>query len=541
MKKSPVNLSEKLLCPCCSGELSYDISRQQISCCSCGMKLTPEEYEAAAAARSPRRERASASFSSESSQSSSSSSPSSASKPEAGETENRSSGTPDFLSCESCRLLVSRGVADLLGECPVCHTKISGMKNSSGESPAGESSPENPGFAAPDLIVPFSKEKEFFIQEFRKRLRNLELAPDSFLEASIENVRAFYVPAVLYDAEVSGEMSFHGEVLTEVTIATRSCCKLEEFETEAAGSQLYSASPEKLTCEISDDVFRNLEPFDIKEARPWSRIYAEIPDLTIPAITSAFYFGRSQMLFREAFEYFLADGKSYTRFSPVKGQASVIPLKISYAWLPVWVMELRQGGQEMHCYMNGQTGKLEADIPVSEVKIFCWLLSGLILLAGVAACLSAPFYMELSKINDSSVLDVLYLGTLIMIFPMMIYAEIAPVRRLFCRRRSSRLAGSLMAGAGAALMAAACLSAPGDCGKNFLFILALLAGGFFAVLFLRGGIKARLAGKSGQNLRNEGRLYAAKSYLRYRNRRKTGEKMWRGRVKADHKRSPGGR
>ncbi len=419
-----------------------------------------------------------------------------------------------------------------MGECPLCHTKISGAENSPGADPAGESSPENPGFAAPDLIVPFSIEKEFFIQKFRERLRNLEFALDSFLKASIESVRAFYIPVFLYDAEVTGEMSFHGEVLTEVAAGGGSRCKLEEFETEAAGSQLYSGSPEIITDEFSDDAFRNLEPFDSQGGRPGSSVYAAIPDLKIPAVIKGDYFWRARLRFQTAFEYFLADGKSYTRFSPVNGQPVVIPLKISYAWLPVRVMEIKQDGKEMLCYMNGQTGKLIADIPVSKVKVFCWMLSGLLLLGGIASCLAIPFYPQLAKIAGKSVLYVLFLGFLIMIFPMMIYAEIAPVRRLFSGSLSSHITGSLMAGAGLAFMAAAVFSAPGDLGKNFLFLLVFLAGGSFAVLSLRGGIRKSLAAKLSRSPCKEGSMYAAKSYLRYRNTRKKGEKTWRGRVKS---------
>jgi hypothetical protein len=419
-----------------------------------------------------------------------------------------------------------------LGECPLCHTKSPGAENTPGADPAGESSPEKPGFTPPDLVVPFSMEKEFFIQKFRERLRNLELPPDSFLKASIESVRAFYVPVFLYDAEVTGEMSFHGEALTEAAAGGGSRCKAEEFETEAAGSQLYSGSPEIITGEFSDEAFRNLEPFDSQGGRPWSPVYAAIPDLKIPAVIKGDYFWHARLRFQTAFEYFLADGKSYTRFSPVNGQPFVIPLKISYAWLPVWVMEIKQDGKEKLCYMNGQTGKLIADIPVSKVKVFWWMLSGLLLLSGIASCLAVPFYPLLAKIAGKSVLYVIFWGALIMIFPMMIYAEIAPVRRLFSGRLSSRLTGSLMACAGIAFMAAAGFSAPGDHGKDFLFLLAFPAGGSLAVFFLRGGIRKRLAAKLSRSPCKDGSMYAAKSYLRYRNIRKKGEKTWRGREKS---------
>ena len=510
MKKSiPVNLPEKLLCPYCSGELSYSISRQKAACVSCGMKLTPEEYEAAAAAKA-RRERSSLSFSAAASPSSSSPSP--ASKPKAGTAHNRSSGTPGFQSCENCRLLLGRGIADLLGECPVCDRPIPGAENSAGRKPA-----ENASFAEPDLIVPFAKEKEFFIQEFRKHLKALEFAPDAMLAAGIESVRAFYVPAVLYDAEVSGEMTFHGEALTN-SYGTK--FKLQEFEIEAAGSQLYSGAPENLALGIRDDVFRKLEPFDSKEARPWSRVYAAMPDLTIPVSAGTDYFELSRQRFKSAFAYFLAKGELYNSFRATKEQVSVIPLKVSYAWLPVWVMELKlkQGGTEALCYMNGQTGKLEADIPVSQVKILGWLFSGLLLLTGVTAWFAAPICAPVTNIPEN-----FFLGAFCMAFLMPIYSLIAPVRWLFSGRLSWRITGSLFAGIGMAFAIAAFLSTPGYFWRTLLFMLALLAGGCSVIRYPWNGIKKRVARKPGPDLRAEGSVYAEKSHMRYRRSRKISE------------------
>ncbi len=490
----------------------YDISRQKLACGSCGMKLSPEEYETAAAAKA-RRESASSSFSSSSS--SSSSSASSVLKPKTGEAETASSGTPDYVPCEHCRTLLSRGIRDLLGACPVCHRKIAGAV-----IPAGTDSAPNSGFAAPDLIVPFSREKEFFIQEFRKHLKSLEFVPDSFLEASIEGVRPFYVPVFLYDAEVSGEISFIGEILTKVLANRTVMYQLEEFEIEAAGRQLYSGSPENLTRDISDYAFRNLEPFDSQGAQLWSRGYAAIPDLTVPDIAITDNFGRAGLRFMTGFEYFLAEGESYTCFRTARQGASVIPLKVSYAWLPVWVMKVKQGGKEMLCHMNGQTGKLEADIPVSNAKTACWLFSGLFLLTGLAAWISAPYFMPIARIPDGFVV-----GAIGMVILMLLYSVTAPVRRVFSGRLSWRIAGPLTAGSGMAFIIAAYLGNIKYSGTVAMFMLGMLAGGLGVICYSYPRIKKRLAGKPGGNPRNEGVPYAVKSDLRYRNKRKTAERL----------------
>ena len=520
MKTSiPVNLTEKLLCPYCSGELSYRISRREVACSLCGMKLSPEEYEAAAAAKRARQERSSSSlssssFSSASSPSSSASSSAPAANPKAGEANNRSAAAPDYVSCEHCRLLLGRGIAALLGECPLCDRTIPGAENSAGRKPA-----ENASFAAPDLIVPFAKEKEFFIQKFRKHLKALEFAPDAMLAAGIESVRAFYVPVILYDAEVSGEMTFHAEVLTEIlTNKYGTKYKLQEFEIEAAGSQLYSGSPENLALGIGDDVLRNLEPFDSKEARPWSRVYAAMPDLTVPVVAGADYFELSRQRFKGAFEYFLAKGELFNSFSVTKEKVSVIPLKVSYAWLPVWVMKMNLGGTEALCYMNGQTGKIEADIPVAQGKILGWLFSGLLLLTGVTAWFAAPIWMPVTNIPEN-----FCLGVVCMIFLMMIYSVIAPVRWLFSGRLSWRITGSLFAGAGTAFAIAAFFSAPEYCWSTLLFMPAMLVGGSLVIGYRWNGIKRRMARKLSQDPRKEGSVYAAKSSMRYRRSRQISE------------------
>ena len=172
--------------------------------------------------------------------------------------------------------------------------------------------------------------------------------------------------------------------------------------------------------------------------------------------------------------------------------------------------------------MNGQTGKLEADIPVSKVKILCWLFSGMLFLTGLAGWLAAPYFMPVASAFDYFVMGAFCLG-----FLMLLYSVIAPVRRVFSGRVSWRLAGSLMAGTGLAFIIAAFLGTPGYHDRTFMFVLAMLAGGGYAVSqsWSWGRIQKLLAREPRRDPRYEGKLYAVKSDLRYRRRRKIAEKI----------------
>ena len=60
-----------------------------------------------------------------------------------------------------------------------------------------------------------------------------------------------------------------------------------------------------------------------------------------------------------------------------------------YALLPVWLLSTRWNGGNYLFAMNGQTGKLIGDLPVSKGRYFAWF-------AGIAASLAAVAGLILS-------------------------------------------------------------------------------------------------------------------------------------------------
>ena len=56
--------------------------------------------------------------------------------------------------------------------------------------------------------------------------------------------------------------------------------------------------------------------------------------------------------------------------------------RVSYALLPVWMLSTKWNGKNYLFAMNGQTGKLIGDLPVSGGKMLAWA-------AGIALPLAA--------------------------------------------------------------------------------------------------------------------------------------------------------
>ena len=81
----------------------------------------------------------------------------------------------------------------------------------------------------------------------------------------------------------------------------------------------------------------------------------------------------------------------------VKGYATCIPThenvrlrrgRVKYALMPVWMLSTQWKGQNFLFAMNGQTGKLIGDLPISRGRLLGWF-------AGISLPLMAVLYLLL--------------------------------------------------------------------------------------------------------------------------------------------------
>ena len=61
--------------------------------------------------------------------------------------------------------------------------------------------------------------------------------------------------------------------------------------------------------------------------------------------------------------------QGYTSVSVIGNNVSMRLKNNEYALLPVWMLNFRFKNKEFHFYLNGQTGKIVADRPISAVKV----------------------------------------------------------------------------------------------------------------------------------------------------------------------------
>ena len=226
------------------------------------------------------------------------------------------------------------------------------------------------GIDAPKKIIPFSVTKKECIDKFNKLAKGTLYAPREFRNGSgEEKLRPLYVPYRIFDLELDGQAEICGKATwidgaMRITEDRRINCDLNaEFKDLA-----YDASSA-----FDDTLAEQIAPFDMKEGRDFDSVYlagayANIPDVdaepyrqkaleyvaqkSVDALQKKSVFEATELA-----DY--PDGSSLTDHLPVKKETTYTAL------LPVWFMSFRRGNRIAYAAVNGESGKVYSDIPVS--------------------------------------------------------------------------------------------------------------------------------------------------------------------------------
>lgn len=354
-------------CPSCGGGLRFDIASQQMACDYCGSQFDPASTADM--------------------------------NKEAKETKTFESYV--FL-CPSCGgELLTTDKNDAVGFCPFC----------GGASMLFDRIHQQ---WEPEYIIPFqiTKEqcKELYAKEASKSIFTAKQYRDPQL---IESFRGIYMPYWNYQAIQKGSFHMQGEYNGFFTKKTYSISGETDLKLDGYGHDASMAFDDRLS--------ENIAPFDPSMHRPFapgylSGFYADIGDVDAHA-----YDAKGEDCIRENTAQLMAKDPqiehpkgSSNKVSAIP-QTAKIPTKIVSAQrtlYPVWFMSYRNKDKITYAAVNGQTGKVSADLPVSPLRVMiAVLLLGAILAAGM-------FFLPSVKANLTLLMTtaLLIVGTIILRF-----------------------------------------------------------------------------------------------------------------------------
>lgn len=342
-------------CPACTGPLHYDGALGKLKCDYCECAFDVAEIEALYARDN---EKAAASMES-------------AEEKREAEKEKAAQGGWDFENVGS--EWGADGDSMRVYGCPSC-----GAELICEETTAATSCPYcgNPtivpgqfaGIMKPDYVIPFKLDKNAAVAALKQHYKGKILLPKAFADQNhLEEIKGIYVPFWLFDGEIDADITFvctrshvhiHGD--EQVTIT-------EHYNVRRAGSMAFSRIPVDASSKMPDEYMDSIEPFDYSELKAFSKGYlpgffADKYDVSLEESAQR----ADQRVRNTAVEVFRRDaGSHYQTCTPMSQNMHLSRGEVKYALLPVWVLHTKWNNEDFLFTMNGQTGKLIGDLPVS--------------------------------------------------------------------------------------------------------------------------------------------------------------------------------
>ncbi len=288
---------------------------------------------------------------------------------------------------------------------------------------------------APTYIIPFSQTKEDCRREYKKKLRGAIFAPNALRrEADIARFRGIYMPYWTYTSNIHTKISATGmKEYRNGNYVTRTSIRVDKDIHGMYEGRSYDAASD-----FDDELSGASGPFDVREARPFSPAYLSGFYADAGDVSASIYEGNSLDEARDYFTDEIQKDPMFNRNNVTRAdlKKSVYPIahKAVMGLFPVWFLAIRTRDQKRVSYavVNGQTGKVAADLPVDYFK---YVLGSLLL--------AVPIFFLLNLVLTLSPVKMLLVAMFLCLFSM--YLLNMQVNRTFTKENNLDDAGVLAA------------------------------------------------------------------------------------------------
>lgn len=354
-------------CPACGGSLLFDPSKGKLKCEFCGSEYTPEEVEEAFRQKEQKAAEGAANGS------------------------NVNEEGMKGYTCSTCgaELLAEPNTAVM--RCPYCGNETIAPAQFSGD-------------IRPDYLIPFAHTKEQAVQKYHDYYRKRLLLPKSFkTDSHVEEIQGVYVPFWLFNGTVHFDGTYDAVDKTRID---DNYDRVKHYETKRKGSLSYEKVPADASKRMENDLMDSVEPYDFQGLKDFSSVY--LPGFMAERfdVEEEENLERVQKRVEETTD---AKVKATIKHDAVEHQDvsySYDRDKTNYALLPVWLLVTNYKEKQYKFAMNGQTGKMTGDLPISLPKFLIITVAvfvGVLLLCSTfleigSAVLAAVFVMAILDI-----------------------------------------------------------------------------------------------------------------------------------------------
>ena len=223
------------------------------------------------------------------------------------------------------------------------------------------------GQLRPDFIIPFKLSKEDAVRALKGHYKGKFFLPKSFTQENhVQGIQGIYVPFWMFDGEAEGDARYAATRSHTYRSGDYEITETEHYDIYRAGSISFEKIPADASSKMPDDHMDSIEPYDYQELKPFSTAYlpgflADKFDVTVEQCRQ-----RADQRCEGTLSATLRDTVTgYHTCTLIHDSVNLKRGKVHYALLPVWMLNTKWKGKDFLFAMNGQTGKLVGDLPVS--------------------------------------------------------------------------------------------------------------------------------------------------------------------------------
>ena len=280
--------------------------------------------------------------------------------------------------CRSCGAEVVTDAVTAATHCPYCDNVMVIEDNLS-------------GLLKPNGIIPFRVDKKRLQDIVKQYCAGKRLLPNNFLDThKIEEVRGVYVPFWLYDCRADGIVNFDATRVRTWADSRYYYTETSRYLVTCEGGMAFSRVPADGSKRMDDALMDSVEPYNLAELKEYAPGYlsgylADRFDDDAEACLP-----RADLRVKNSLaDAFRSAMRGFTTAVPVSRNMRLSDTSVKYVLLPVYLITASYEGKKYSFAVNGQTGKMTGNLPISKAKYWAWfggifaVVSGLFMLSGI--------------------------------------------------------------------------------------------------------------------------------------------------------------
>lgn len=222
---------------------------------------------------------------------------------------------------------------------------------------------------APSYVLPFKVAKETVSDKYKKMIKSALYAPsDMKQDAQLEKMRGIYIPYWNYDFEKQGEMTYKGSRTTR----RGDYIITDHYALHATVDAAYDGIAFDASSSFADELSEAIAPFNVRDNKPFSASYLAGFYADTADVQAEVYAAEARDIVQADIGETVRKHPNFRMFtmdmqSPLAG-SGVDMKKQEVSYFPVWFLARRHKDKVSYAVINGQTGKVAADIPIDYKK-----------------------------------------------------------------------------------------------------------------------------------------------------------------------------